>query len=144
KGLHEFRLVIFPGKMRQQQVAEESCAMGFEKLQRLEIGQMAVSSPYPVFQEPGIFPIHQHFFIIIGFQKSRMALTEIMNQLIAGLANVGKNAHGCLQTAHDKTMGVAGVMFFGERRYLEAPYRNRLMAFNQLYKSPEPFPSYFP
>src|SRR4029077_11572363 len=73
---------------------------------------MAITTTDPVFKECRIAALVQHFFIIIRFQESSMALFEIMYQLIAGLSYICKYTDIGLSCTDYKTMGIAGIMFF--------------------------------
>src|SRR5450432_992236 len=77
---------------------------------------MTTAALYAVFKVNRITSLLQHLFIIVRFQESRMALFEIMNELITGLADIGKNTNICFGCADYKTMGITGIMFFLECR----------------------------
>src|SRR6187549_137463 len=60
----------------------------------------------------------QHFFIIVGFKKNGIALPEMINNLFAGFTNICKYAYtNAVIILHNKTMRIAGIMFFSKRFY---------------------------
>ena len=65
-----------------------------------------------LFKMKWITAILQHVFIIIGFEKYRMALFEMMHHMLAGAANIGDHACGNTGMADYKTMRIASIMFF--------------------------------
>src|SRR5665213_1308832 len=66
----------------------------------------------------------KHLFIIIRFQKCRVALAEMVGYLLAGHTDIGKNAHLNIAARYDKAMGVAGIVQFGEGGYVQLADRD--------------------
>ena len=99
----------------------------FEKFKGLPVRQMPHTSTDPVFQVIRIPAVFQHLLIIIRFQESRMALAELIDHVFAGNAEICKYDNGYRISSHDKTMRIAGIMKFRERRYGKITNRNRLM-----------------
>src|SRR6478736_5331063 len=88
---------------------------------------MSISTTDPVFQECRISSFIQHFFVIIRFQEGSVTLFEIMHELLTGCTDIRKNSNICFGGTDHKTMGVAGIMFLLESRYLKSPDRNGLL-----------------
>lgn len=53
-----------------------------------------------------------------------MALAEMVGNLLAGYADIGKNAHLDIAARYDKAMRVAGIVQFWERCHMKLPDRN--------------------
>src|SRR6188768_353208 len=82
---------------------------------------MPVAISYPILKEIRISSILQHVFIIICFQESRMALTEIFDHPLAGCSYICKNTDINSIRSKDKTMWICGIMVFWESGYSNGP-----------------------
>ena len=75
---------------------------------------MSFVAPDTVFQKQRIPAFFQHNFIIICFQKSCVALAEILNHMIAGGTNIGEYADGYSPISYGKTMRLLRIVQFGK------------------------------
>ena len=92
------------------------CPVLCKQFERLCVRQVPIASTDPFFEIVGITPCCKHMLTIICFQKNRMALAEMLDNMSAGITNVGKHAHFHPAVGYHKTMRIAGVMTFGEGR----------------------------
>ena len=76
----------------------------------------------------------QHFFVEIHFQKSCVALFKMLDQIFAGSADIGENAHVYFTAANYKTMRIACVMHLSKCCDGEVADNNRLVWMKRLYE----------
>ena len=112
--------------MRQQQMAQMRATVRQEQVKRLFIGKVSPSAADPSFQVVRITAVFQHIRVIIRFQESRMALPEVVNQLLAGSAQIGENPYGNLLAGHRETVRFSGVMDLRKRPDQQLPDPNFL------------------
>ena len=124
--MHQFRVIIVLGEVSQQEVRHMRRPVRAEKFQRLRIREVPVPAADAVLQEVGITPLFQHHFIVIGFQEGGMALFEVVDELIAGYADVSKDPDVNPVGAHHETMRLDRVVKFREGGDLQIPDRHRL------------------
>lgn len=86
-----------------------------KQVQRLSVGDMTLTIGNSVFQWLGVSPIAQHYFIVIRFQKSSMALLKIMRYPVTGNANIGNHSNMDALITYHKTMRICGIVFFAKR-----------------------------
>ena len=92
----------------------------------LRVGEMSLTTADTLLQIVWIPAIHQHLLIVIRFKKNCIATQEAVNYIIAGIADIGEDAHyyGCRR--HDETVWVGSVMLFWKSVYRKAAYFHRL------------------
>lgn len=102
--------------------------VGFEKLQRLRVGEMPFPAADAVLQEVRITALLQHGFIVIGFEKSGMALLKVMDQLITGDADIREHTDPriCIVTGDDEAVRIGGIVMFGKCGNVQAAYGDGL------------------
>lgn len=98
-------------------------AVRFEQLQRLRVGEMPFPATDTVLQEVRVAALFQHDLVVISFEEGRVALLEMMNELIAGQADVRKHADPRVRmvAGDDEAVRVRGVMMFRKSRDLQLP-----------------------
>ena len=64
-----------------------------KKLQRLVVGKVSLSATDALFEIIRIAAVLQHFLIIVGFEKSCMALLELADQVRTGKTDIRKHAY---------------------------------------------------
>src|SRR5258708_1238617 len=102
-------------------MAQKGRPAGVEKLQRLPVGKMPLSATDTIFQMIRITAILQHLFVVVGFQEGCMALFKMMDQVFAGSADIREHANFYSFGLDNKTMGIDGIMKFGEGRDVQLP-----------------------
>lgn len=86
----------------------------------LVVGQMSPAAADAPFQVKRVGARLQHHFVIVRLQESGMALPEIVDQLIANHADIGKYSYGHFMVLHNETAGFCRIMFFTEGSDLQA------------------------
>jgi hypothetical protein len=71
---------------------------------------MAFVATDPLFQVPGVFPVHQHILAIIGFEKRGVTLNKMTIDLLATIPYVCKYANVNAIIHNHETMGVTSVV----------------------------------
>lgn len=133
QGMYKFGIVIVFGKVGEEKVAHESRPVRLEHFQRLAVGKVSFASADAVFQEIRITPLVEHLFIVISLQESSVALFKVMDQLIAGDANVGKYADVHIATGYHKTVRICGVVVFGKCGYTNVTHLYRFCGHKRMY-----------
>src|SRR4051812_28863772 len=105
--------------------------MGFEKLQRLPVAQMAVTPTDALFQMVRIIPLLQHRFIEIRLQECRMTTAKMLYKIFTGGPDISKNTDLDVIMTNDKTIGIAGIVVLFESRNNEIPDHDRPVRFKR-------------
>src|SRR5215207_9243935 len=71
---------------------------------------MSFASADPLFKIIRITAVLQHFLIIICFKKGSMTLLELVDQVLAGHANICKNTHFYFAAMNRKAKGIGGIV----------------------------------
>jgi hypothetical protein len=79
--------------MGKQEVTHVWRPVRCKDLKRLRIRQMPMSSPYAIFERPGITAIHEHVMVVIGFEEGCVALFKMVDEVVAGFPNISKYAY---------------------------------------------------
>ncbi len=67
------------------------------------------------FQVIRVAPICQHIIAVIGFQEDSMALTEILNHSLAGIADICNNTNIHPIAGNHETMRIISIMTLSKR-----------------------------
>ena len=92
------------------------------ELECLPIRQVPGIPPNPSLQIIWIRTILKHFLVVIGFQKSGIALLQMPDHLRTGIADVCKYPHAEISAGHHKAVRMYGVVQFEKRFYDQIAY----------------------
>src|SRR5215203_3162169 len=95
---------------------------------------MAFVSMNAVFQILWVASFIQHFLIIIGFQKSRVAPAEMADYMLARKAYICKNANIDVLKGYYKAVRICSIMKFWKSSDRKAADGNRLISGERLYR----------
>jgi hypothetical protein len=108
------RCVVGFTQVGQNHMAKTVMAERFQKLARIDVGQVARTPLNALFQRPWIGPLDEHGRIVIGFQDQQGAIFKVLFDHARGDAQVRGDADFVAIAADGETCGVTGVMGCGK------------------------------
>ena len=71
---------------------------------------MALSATDTIFEGPGVTSLLQHGSIVIRFEEYGVALHEVVDDVLADGANIGKHPNPDGRRSHDKAAWIGSIM----------------------------------
>jgi hypothetical protein len=78
----------------------------------------------------------EQIFVVVCFQEGRVALTEVMNEVLACMTVVCKHPHRHIISGYDETVWIAGVVRLGEGGNGDVTNYHRLMCADAMDQRP--------
>lgn len=98
-----------------------------EQRQGLLVREVPVAAPDALLEKRRVGALLQHLLVVVGLQKSGMALAEVVGEGLAGLTNISKHAHLGGPVGNDKTVRVGRVVALGKRPHAQPTNPDRLV-----------------
>src|SRR5688572_27883221 len=68
------------------------------------------------FQMERIISVVEHGFVVVGFQKNSVTLTEMFNHMLTRTSDIRQNTDVNGITGHPETAGICCIVEFGKRK----------------------------
>ena len=86
--------------------------MFVQQLKGLKVGQMANRGVDPNFEVVWIGSLFQHLVVVVRLQKERMALLQVIFNVVAWCANIRENAYVQAIRLNSEGGGFCGIVVF--------------------------------
>lgn len=80
----------------------------------LQVGEMAYIGSNALFEVRRVRAFGEHLGVVVGFEKTSVALAEIFANFVVGNTNVGHHADAMTADFHAETYRLGGVVLFWE------------------------------
>jgi hypothetical protein len=112
--LNQTRMIVDFTQVGKNNSFELAVVERLKKLGGVRIGKVAMSSPNPLFEMPGIRPIDKKVCIVVGFDHQRLTTLQSVSDQLCDHSQVGANTQAGALMFNDESHRFLGIVACGE------------------------------